>query len=204
MAERYINNKQGSISTNLQSMKKLIHSKCKVINWTIVFAVVIFSYGFVMTNPSIGIDDENFDFYFKNNGIVASGRWGTWVIRKVLDSYEYLPVWRDFLAVIILIVAALLFICISEYISYKKFDTVIATTTLSLFLSYPIIAKMFIYIDNSVETAMCILFAVIAGGLLISISGDNKQKRFVCYFFCLTFLVLGCAIIENTLLVRNI
>lgn len=147
-----------------------------------------------MTNQSIGIDDENFDFYFKNNGVVASGRWGSWLLRKLLDTYSYLPVWRDFIGIIVLTIAAVVFLCIYEALSDKKLDMTISTIAVSIIISFPLIAKMFIYIDNSVETALCILFATVAYGMLCM-----ETKRWGAMLASLGFLVIGCSIIENTL-----
>ena len=62
------------------------------VNWIIVAVVLVLSYGFVMTNPSIGIDDENFDYFYKNNGMMVAGRWGYWLLAKIFDTYAYLPV----------------------------------------------------------------------------------------------------------------
>lgn len=183
--------------TDIGKMKAIAADALKTINWFIVAVVIILSYGFVMTNPSIGIDDENFNYYFINDGIIASGRWGSWLIRKVLNSYDYLPVWRDFFAVIILIIAAFIFVCIYEYVSGKRIDVIISTSIVSLIISYPIIAKMFIYIDNSVETAFCMLFSTIACGLFFLRNDNHTKLRII---ISVLFLILGCALIENTLL----
>lgn len=175
-----------------------IKDKILDVNWNVVALVIIFSYGFLLANQSIGIDDENFDFYFKNNGIVASGRWGSWLIKRVLNSYSYLPVWRDFFAVLILLCASIFFIWTYEYVAEKKLDKIISTIGVSAIVSYPIVAKMYIYIDNSVETAMCILLAMLAYVSLVYPYNRKKVRvmRSVIAILCLT---LGCSLIENTL-----
>ena len=92
-----------------KEMLDKIKKKISDVNWWIIALVVVLSYGFLLTNQSIGIDDENFDFYFKNNGIVAAGRWGSWLLYKIFNTYDYFPVWRDFIAILILTGAAVMF-----------------------------------------------------------------------------------------------
>lgn len=170
--------------------------KSKELNWIILGFVIILSYGFVLANQSIGIDDENFDFYFKNNAIVASGRWGSWLLGKVVNTYSYLPVWRDTVAIVILMTASILFLCACENVSKNKLGAMASTIICSVILSYPIIAKMFIYIDNSVETSLCILFGTLAAYVAFEAKLSRKWRLYVLVLFLLIF---GCSLIENTL-----
>lgn len=171
-----------------------IKKKTCDISWWMIVLVVVLSYGFLLTNQSIGIDDENFDFYFKNNGIVAAGRWGSWLLYKIFNTYDYFPVWRDFIAILILTGAAIIFICIYESVSQIVLDKFISTTGVALIISYPIIAKMFVYIDNSVETAFCIFFGTFSYYIYIS----EIRNSYIRYISVVMSLVLGIALIENT------
>ena len=184
----------------LQITKDLIDhfkKKAKELNWIIMILVIVLSYGFLLTNQSIGTDDENFDFYFKNNGIVASGRWGSWLLGTFLDTYSYLPVWRDMIAIVVLIVAVIIFLCICENVRNEKLDAIGSVIVCSVIITYPIIAKMFIYIDNSLETSLCIMFATLAAYSLMAAKNVPKRSG---YMAMLVFLILGCSLIENTLI----
>lgn len=177
-----------------KEMLDKIKKKISDVNWWIIALVVVLSYGFLLTNQSIGIDDENFDFYFKNNGIVAAGRWGSWLLYKIFNTYDYFPVWRDFIAILILTGAAVMFICIYESVSQTVLDKFISTTGVALIISYPIIAKMFVYIDNSVETAACIFFGTFSYYIYVS----EIRNIYIKYISVAIVLILGIALIENT------
>lgn len=178
------------------NMIRQFRKKSKELNWIIIVLVVILSYGFILTNQSIGIDDENFDFYFKNNAIVASGRWGSWLLGKFFNTYSYLPVWRDVLAIVVLITASIIFLCICENVRKDKLSAGISVLVSSMIISYPIVAKMFIYIDNSLETSFCILFSTLAAYM---VSVAKLSAKWQLYIPALFFLILGCSLIENTL-----
>lgn len=181
--------------------KKKFLEKSKDLNWIEILLVIVLSYGFIFTNQSIGIDDENFDFYFKNNGLIASGRWGFWLIKKVFDTYSYLPVWRETIALTLLVVAAIVFVCLYEKMSGKILGRTISTLAVCMIISYPIIAKMFIYIDNCVETSLCILLALLAFAAYIS---PFPKCKWLHYVTTIAFLIVGCALIENTLVYFSI
>ena len=183
------------------------------VNWIIVTVVLVLSYGFVMTNPSIGIDDENFDYFYKNNGMMVAGRWGYWLLAKIFDTYAYLPVWRETLAIICLVIAAVLFVCICECVMDAELSRGSATAVVSMIIAYPLIARMFVYMNNCLEVTGGILFATLAAYALVCVprkrdvgnvdSPDAKKgtlARLLPSICAAAFLLIGCAQIENTLI----
>lgn len=183
------------------------------VNWIIVAVVLVLSYGFVMTNPSIGIDDENFDYFYKNNGMMVAGRWGYWLLAKIFDTYAYLPVWRETLAIICLVIAAVLFVCICECVMDAELSRGHATAVVSMIIAYPLIARMFVYMNNCLEVTGGILFATLAAYALVCVprkrdvgnvdSPDAKTgtlARLLPSICAAAFLLIGCAQIENTLI----
>lgn len=163
------------------------------VNWIIVAVVLVLSYGFVMTNPSIGIDDENFDYFYKNNGMMVAGRWGYWLLAKIFDTYAYLPVWRETLAIVCLVIAAVLFVCICECVMDAELSVGSTTAVVSMIVAFPLIARMFVYMNNCLEVTGGILFATLAAYALVC----GKFLPSVC---AVVFLLIGCAQIENTLI----
>lgn len=172
-----------------------IKQKFRQVNWIVIAVVLILTYGFVMTNPSIGIDDENFSYFYKNNGMMVSGRWGYWLLEKIFDTYTYLPVWREMLAIVCLVAAAVFVVCICEHVLEYELDTCSSTIIVSLIVSYPLVAKMFVYMNNCLETTGGILFATLAAYVLYC--GEHRKRDFV---FAVIFLLIGCSQIENTLI----
>lgn len=171
-----------------------VRGKLRDVNWPAVLFVVVLSYGFLLANQSIGIDDENIDFYYKYNGMVATGRWGSWLLYKIVNTYAYLPVWRESIAILVLIAAALLFLCVYEYVSQTALDSFISTAGVCLILTYPLIARMFVYIGNCIETSLCIFLATFSYGIYIY----PVKNKWIKYAGILALQILGLALIEAT------
>ena len=133
--------------------------KRKKLYWLLVIGVFILCFGFLLTNQSIGIDDENFKFYFDNYGIVASGRYGYILLMKILNSYEYLPVWRDVIALIVLLIGVVITSGLFKYLSNDKISEIAITVFSCIVVSYPLLAKMFAYISINIEVALILLLA---------------------------------------------
>lgn len=180
----------------------------KKINKLLLVIVMVLSYGFLLSNPSIGIDDESFDFYFKNDGLLMSGRWGFYILKKILPTYEYLPVWRDVLALMILLIAVFLMVnCIDKALCRKLPAEVINAIVLTA-VSYPIMTRMFIYIDNSLEINIAFLCGVlgyiclsqrqisglVSGGLLLVMGNavNENCSIFFCIMMCLMVYFEEC------------
>ncbi len=175
-------------------MFQSIKRKCQDVNWFVVLFVVVLSYGFLLTNQSIGIDDENIDFYYKYNGIVAAGRWGSWLLYKIVNTYAYLPVWRETIAIIVLIAAAVLFLSVYEYVSQAVLDRFISTAGVCLIITFPLVTRMFAYIGNCVETSLCIFLATLSYFIYI-FPAKHKVPQYLCI---LALQILGLALIEAT------
>ena len=164
--------------------------------WLIVFFVTVICYGFLLTNPSIGIDDENFPFYFEHYGIVSSGRYGYILLMKLLNTYVYLPVWRDLLAILLLVFAATLLVSFFQHISNNRLGESFAIIFACVIITFPLLAQMFVYISINIEVALVFLLASLA-----TISSFewmlSKRKRFLA--LSIVWLVLGISFIENCL-----
>lgn len=182
-------------------VKKNVIGNSPNVEWKAILCVLILSYGFLLANPSIGIDDENFDFYFKYNGLVSSGRWGSWFIKILCDSYEYLPVWRDALAIGILVVAAWMYIRVVHLEQIEMIDKLATTSGMCLLISYPIISKMFVYAANNIETAETFLLATLSWYFcekyIISADVSNHIYRVKYLLASIFFMSLGCGLIES-------
>ena len=74
-----------------------IEEKCSVpmIRYSIIAFLAVCTYGYVIANPGIGVDDESFAYHFDNFGVIPVGRYGYIILKAVLNSYAYLPFWRD-------------------------------------------------------------------------------------------------------------
>lgn len=162
--------------------------------WTI--AIVIITYGFLLTNQSIGVDDDSFRFYFDQNGVALSGRYGYLLLKKVFDTYSYFPFWRDILALILMIFGVTLFIGIFEKIKCEKMADETCIIFATIFTTYPLIGRMFVYISINIEVSLMIVLAAIA----IYFSVEFMEHSKILYLLgSILPLTLGVSMIENCL-----
>ena len=158
--------------------------------WICVVLTVVLSYGFTLTNFSIGVDDEKFHHIFFEHGLLAQGRWGYVPLRSVFNSYLFLPFWRDFLA-LILMVTGLTFMCgVFRKYSEGRFDEKAATIFTCLALSFSYIAHLFIFMMATIEIG---LILILTGLTMFCFAKWALEKACFC-FGILGALFLGYAI----------
>gem|GEM_PF-1067071 len=106
--------------------------------------VCALSYGFTITHYSIGIDNTNFNFYYHQGGLLAQGRFTTLLINNFI-SMEGIPFWSNFMGVIILYSAAVLWCMLLKRVGGEKVSTAALIIFAACLVSYPIINESFIY-----------------------------------------------------------
>ena len=164
--------------------------------WLLCGLVLIITYGFLLTNQSIGVDDENFRFYFDNYGIASSGRYGYIILMKLLNTYAYLPFWRDAIALLILLVGVNIWICFFQHLTEKKFSNLSCIIFSCIALTYPLLGRMYVYISINIEVSLVLLLGG-AAAYCTFLFLHTKQKRYLIYTAAM--LVLGLSLIENCL-----
>lgn len=162
--------------------------------WITIILVTIITYGFLLTNQSIGVDDEAFDFYFKNHGMAMSGRYGYDLIMRIFNVYDYFPVWRDSIAIILLCMGAIIFVNILKRASSGNFSENAAIIFSSVVITYPLIAKMFVYISGNIEVALIIIISGLAINFSLEFFSTRKKKYLIYIIALLTF---GISMLEN-------
>ena len=55
-------------------MRKFVQKNSKKIYWLSLLATVLLSYGFLLTQVSVGIDDEAYGNYYGGDSLAAQGR----------------------------------------------------------------------------------------------------------------------------------
>lgn len=164
--------------------------------WIITVVILAITYGFLLTNQSIGIDDENFRYYFDNYGIAASGRYGYVILMKIFNTYAYLPVWRDTIALILLLIGSTIWCNMFQYISCGKISSNACIIFSSLLLTYPLLGKMYVYISINIEVSLVLLL----GGAAAYVTFLMIYEKRKVYFWCIILmLILGMSLIENCL-----
>lgn len=73
----------------------------------ILLLTAICAYGYKVTNVTIGIDDTPSLYYFEEGLIAIVGRWVLFLLNKICSIAEFLPFLTDFAAVVLLVIAAI-------------------------------------------------------------------------------------------------
>ena len=85
----------------------------------ILLLTAICAYGYKVTNVTIGIDDTPSLYYFEEGLIAIVGRWVLFLLNKICSIAEFLPFLTDFAAVVLLVIAAIVW----SALFYSVFDS---------------------------------------------------------------------------------
>lgn len=164
-----------------------------------LFITIILSYGFTLTHFSVGVDDESFTRYFQEGRLIAQGRVQSYFIMKVINIFEYLPVWRELLGLILMVIGLMLLGNLFYKLSGGKFGAKEETIFSCIAISFPYIANSFIFSMSVISIGLNILFPAIIIYLLVDDTLiKNKVYRWVM-LGCVTICgMLGEHIIVNT------
>lgn len=178
--------------TNLTVKKLIINSKIYIL---IFILVAILSYGFTITNFAIGIDDEIMDHYFQYKNVLRQGRIGAYLLRIIFDSNQFIPFWRDFIAILILMYAIIIWIAGMIQISFNKINDKAALIFSIGTISCPIIAEGFVFMGITIELGIHWLFVGLSL-LFINESFKIQSYQLKNYLWSILFLTLGITFSE--------
>ena len=116
--------------------------------WILLILTVILCYGFFLTNHSMGIDDEFLTVFSNPQVIMITNRPGNFIFSHVLQTYEYLPFWREFLGIALYTFGITLHS--ENFMKYleSKFDKKSATIFSVIAVSFPYLAFHFLFIET--------------------------------------------------------
>lgn len=162
--------------------------------WFCLVFTAILGFGFFLANPSMGIDDELFSTYSKIYNSIYGERIGRIIYANVLHTFEYLPFWREFLAVSIYVVGMTLHAQnFMKYLNFEnfKFDKKMATIFSCVAVSFPYIAFHFIFLMTCLEQAVNVLLAAVAVNCFYIWQNEGKKKRWLFVTFFLLFFTIS-------------
>ncbi len=166
-----------------EAIKYFLNSKIFIIT---IILVTILSYGFTITNSSIGVDDTAFDRYYQGKEMLSIGRWGAYIVYQILNITEFTPFWADLVASIVIVTTAIAWCVFLKKNLKDKIPMGAYIVFASMFISYPLINEIFIYQNCNI--------AVMLGSLLASIGimifYENYQVLHKKYLYLLTIITL--------------
>lgn len=111
----------------------------------ILLLTAVCAYGYKVTNVTIGIDDTPSLYYFEEGLIAIVGRWVLFLLNKVLTLAEFVPFVTDFAAVVILVLAVIVWSALFYSVLGEKVPTAGYAFFGAVFLSSPLISEVFTY-----------------------------------------------------------
>ena len=105
----------------------------------ILLLTAVCAYGYKVTNATIGIDDTPSLYYFEEGLIAIVGRWVLFLLNKVVSLAEFVPFVTDFAAVVILVLAAVVWSALFYSVLGEKVPTAGYAFFGAVFLSSPLL-----------------------------------------------------------------
>lgn len=158
--------------------------------------VVILCYGFTLTNFSMGIDDEAFKTYFENNSLLCQGRWGYVILKKIFNSYEFLPLWRDFIAICLIVAGLTIFNFILKTHTNNLWDDTLSIIFACISISFPYMASLFVFMMTTIETGM--VYLLVSFSLYFYFGWHFKQKHWINLIYSIGTLTFALSFSETS------
>lgn len=167
--------------------------------YVFVFITVILSYGFTLTHYVVGIDDESFEQYFEDGVLIANGRVQSHILKGIIDIFEYMPVWRELLGILLMVVGLMILGHLFYKLSDKRFGIFEETVFACIAVSFPYIACVFIFSMSTISLGLDLCFSAII--IYLFFERDcikNRIVRIVCLVCAVIIGMLSEQVIVNT------
>ena len=178
-------------------MRKIVQKNSNKIYWLSLLATVLLSYGFLLTQVSVGIDDEAYGNYYGGDSLAAQGRVGYILVRFFADIYEFTPVWRELLGILIFVGVVSIFIRLFQEHSSGRFQTTASTILVLLTLSYPLLSERFLFSECVFSTPLQWLLC--AGGIICLLAAHRETgSRRIPWLLGALAAIGGAMLFEKT------
>lgn len=160
-------------------IKDLLNNKVYIFS---IILVAILSYGFTITNFSVGVDDLCFDRYVTGGYIFAAGRWGTPLLYTILQIFEFTPFWLEMIVTILTVLMGIIFTAFLKKECSSKLKNIHYIIATSILISYPILHQSFIYQSTNLSVIISNLVLMIIP-ILIYEHLPKKENFKMCLLF---------------------
>lgn len=153
-----------------EDTRYFLQNRCYII---IVSLVAALSYGFVVSHPTVGIDDTAIGMYFGDGLAPAMGRWFLYLLNKVISLDSFLPWMTELVSVIILVLSVTLWCVLWYRIIGNQVPMLGYAAFAALFISCPLISEVFIYY---LHNGICTAYGLTALSLLFVLEAAKKEN----------------------------
>ena len=138
--------------------------------------VAIAGFGYLLTHTTVNVDVLSGNRYIDGTELIAQQRLLAPIIDKIFNIMDFYPFLVDFIAVLFLMVATILFCSLFDVVSKSKIKTISYTIFSCLFISYPLMMEIFPYTPAGLSIS--IGFCLTALSLIVFYEFLNcKQKK---------------------------
>ena len=159
-----------------------------------IILITVLSFGFTITNSSVGMDDTAFDRYYQGKEMLAIGRWGSYLVYQILNITEFIPFWIDFIASSIIMLTAVLWcIFLKKNLEYKL-PLGAYITFAAVFISFPIINEIFIFENCNIAVMLGSFLASL--GIMVFYENYTKIHKKGIYIVSALILTFAMSMYE--------
>ena len=153
----------------------------------------LLAYGYKITHFTVGIDDTPYNYYFSEGMNVLVGRWVLFLLNKTLNIGKLLPFVTDFAGVMLLMLAASLYVVAFKRVVKKNVSISVSYLFSALFITCPLICEVYTYfLHNGISVG----YVANALALLMFLKGDETVGKRKWADFLLSalflFISIGC------------
>ncbi|MFI3238403.1 MAG: glucosyltransferase domain-containing protein [Lachnospiraceae bacterium] len=167
---------------------------------TATLITLLVSYGSMLINPTIGVDDTAWKVYFIDGVSPIMGRWVLYVINKVIPIAVYNPYVVELLSMTAMMLAAILWTACIRRILANSIPIWGYTVFACVFISSPITSEVITYyLSNGL--ALGFSFTAIALWYWLDAIEQTHLKSFKTLMVSILFLCLALGCFESMLVV---
>ena len=163
--------------------------KQKAFIWPVVLTAIL-SYGFLIINPTIGIDDTASERFFQDGLELYMGRWVLFLINKIFHFAEFAPFLTELVAVIFFCISVTLWCVVLKRVLKDEFKTIGYTIFACVLISSPILSEILTYYTHN---GICMAYGVTAIAVLAFLEGIKRERRREWKYMLLSSLFITIA-----------
>lgn len=171
--------------------KLLKEKKGNVIALAVISIITaILSYGYVISNPTIGIDDTELERYVLKGWEPLFNRLTLVIPGLILRFDKYIPYLYDILGVIFIVAAAIVWLYVWFTVSKKRLHFLSCCLFVILFISSPLICETYIFYLHNGEGMAFLMIAVATWGFYRFVK--DKRIKYLIISSLLVITAIGC------------
>lgn len=163
--------------------------------WFFFILTAILCFGYGLAHPVMGIDDEILGDWSNIQSLIGINRWGLFFTRRIFIAYEYIPFVREFLFVLVYMLAINIYVKVfSEHLP-KLFCEKATIIYSCIMLAFPYNIFLYCFMVINLECAFSFLLSAISVYVLYNCKFTNNIKKnlllLLLLVFSLSFYELG-------------